>query len=212
MHQKSFERKTMIVMLLTIVTMVVEVLFGLLTNSMALLADGIHMGSHVMAIGFSWFAYVMVRKADASKRYRLDSRRLLSLSGYTSGLFLLVFAVVIAFEAVKRLFHPVDIDYNEAIWVAVIGLVVNLVSAVILGHDHEEADHNIRAAYLHVLADAMTSVAAIAGLLAGKFFGYVWVDAAAAVLSSLVIIKWSIGLLFESGSNLLDFKKLRSEN
>lgn len=207
MHQSTFEKKTQYVVLLTAFTMVAEIFFGLATNSMALLADGIHMGSHVLAIGLSWFAYVMVRKAHQSTQYSIDSRKILSLSGYTSGIILLIFALMIAVEAVQRLLDPREILYGEAIWVAIIGLIVNLVSAAILHHDQHESDHNIRAAYLHVLADAMTSVAAIGGLMVGMLWDIVYVDAIAAILSSLVIVKWSVGLLKEAGSVLLEIKK-----
>ena len=206
-HHSAFEKKTLYVVFITAVTMVVEIIFGLTTHSMALLADGIHMGSHVLAIGLSWVAYVMVRRLSKSKNYQADATKLLSLSGYTSGLMLLIFAFFILLEASQRFFHPVDIQFNEAIVVAVIGLLVNLVSAAILHHDHHDGDHNIRAAYIHVLADALTSIAAIGGLFAAKYFGWLFVDALAAVVSSLVIIKWSIGLLKDSGKTLMDFKE-----
>lgn len=205
-HVSSFEKKTLYVVLLTALTMGIEIFYGLTTHSMALLADGIHMGSHVLAIGLSWFAYVMVRRLSGSKMYQVDSPKLLSLSGYTSGIILLIFAFVILFEAVQRLYAPVEILFNEAIVVAVVGLVVNLISAAILHHDHHESDHNIRAAYIHVLADALTSIAAILGLVAAKYFGWLMIDALAAIASSLVIVKWSVGLLVESGGVLLDFK------
>ena len=205
-HVSSFEKKTLYVVLLTALTMGIEIFYGLTTHSMALLADGIHMGSHVLAIGLSWFAYVMVRRLSGSKMYQVDSPKLLSLSGYTSGIILLIFAFVILFEAVQRLYAPVEIFFNEAIVVAVVGLVVNLISAAILHHDHHESDHNIRAAYIHVLADALTSIAAILGLVAAKYFGWLMIDALAAIASSLVIVKWSVGLLVESGGVLLDFK------
>ncbi|MBI5011120.1 MAG: cation transporter, partial [Bacteroidia bacterium] len=120
-----YEKKTRLVVLLTAVTMAVEIFFGLRTNSMALLADGIHMGSHVMALGLSWIAYVFVRKAEGHERFHGDSDKILSLSGYTSGLMLMIFAVVILVEAIQRLFAPSEILYREAIGVAFIGLIVN---------------------------------------------------------------------------------------
>ena len=183
--------------------MVVEILFGLTTKSMALLADGIHMGSHVLAIGLSWIAYVFVRRLNDT-RFAGSSGKILSLSGYSSGLILLLFAFVIAAEAIKRIFHPSDIHFTEAITVAVIGLIVNIVSAFILKHDHEQSDHNIRAAYIHVLADALTSITAIVGLTVAMVWHYIWFDALCAILSSGVIISWSIRLLKESGKKLLD--------
>lgn len=191
-------------MLLTAITMVVEIVFGLSTGSMALLADGIHMGSHVLAIGLSWLAYVFVRKLEKSNKFKGNSNKILSLSGYSSGLMLLIFALVIMIEAAQRFFNPIEIIYKEAILVAFIGLGVNIVSAIILHHDQEHSDHNIRAAYLHVIADALTSISAIAGLLAAWKWDIPFVDTIAAMISSLVIVKWSVGLLKDSGKDLLD--------
>ena len=203
MHLK-YERKTLWVVVLTAVTMVVEIIFGLTTKSMALLADGIHMGSHVLAIGLSWLAYVIVRKVSKSEKFTGNSAKILSLSGYSSGLMLLIFALVIIVEAIQRFYTPVDIVYREAIMVASLGLVVNIVSAFLLHHDHDHADHNIRAAYLHVLADALTSLSAIIGLTIALLWDIPFIDTIAALISSLVIIKWSIGLLKDSGKSLLD--------
>ncbi|HER39998.1 MAG TPA: cation transporter [Salinimicrobium catena] len=198
------ESKTMWVVVLTAVAMVVEIIFGITTRSMALLADGIHMGSHVLAIGLSWVAYIIVRKVSQNEKFTGDSEKILSLSGYTSGLLLLIFAFVIIVEAVQRFLNPVDIVYKEAILVAAIGLVVNILSAVLLQHNHEHSDHNIRAAYLHVLADALTSLSAILGLTAAMIWDIPLIDAIAAIISSLVIIRWSVGLLKDSGKSLLD--------
>jgi cation diffusion facilitator family transporter len=202
-----FERKTKTVVILTAITMVVEIVIGINSHSMALLADGIHMGSHVLAIGLSWLAYVVIRKLSTQSRYSIDASKLLSLSGYTSGLLLLVFAVYIAIEAMDRLISPVEIQFKEAIIIAVAGLIINILSAFILHHEHHDSDHNIKAAYLHVLADAVTSIAAILGLVAAWIWQITFIDAIAALLSSLIIIKWSIGLLKEAGLNLMDFKK-----
>jgi cation diffusion facilitator family transporter len=204
-HHKH-ENKTMWVVLLTAITMVVEIIFGLSTKSMALLADGIHMGSHVLAIGLSWIAYIIVRKVSKSKKFAGNSDKILSLSGYSSGLMLLIFAFVIIAEAVQRVYNPVDIVYKEAILVSVIGLVVNIASAILLHHDHEHTDHNIKAAYLHVIADALTSLSAILGLTAAMIWDIPFIDTIAAIISSIVIIKWSIGLLKDSGGVLLDIK------
>ncbi len=205
LHQK-YERKTVLVVILTAVTMVIEIIFGLSTKSMALLADGIHMGSHVLAIGLSWMAYVFVRRVSKSGKFTGNADKILSLSGYTSGLMLLIFAFIIMIEAIQRFYHPVEIIYRDAIFVAVIGLIVNIASAFILKHEHEHSDHNIRAAYLHVIADAFTSVSAIIGLTAAMIWDIQYVDTIAALLSSLVIIRWSYGLLKDSGKVLLDYK------
>jgi len=208
-HKSKYENKTMWVVLLTAITMVVEIIFGLTTKSMALLADGIHMGSHVLAIGLSWAAYIIVRKVSKSEKFKGNSDKILSLSGYSSGLMLLIFAVVIMIEAVQRFYNPVDIFYKEAISVAIIGLIVNIASAFLLHHDHEHSDHNIRAAYLHVIADALTSVSAILGLVAAMIWDIPFIDTIAAILSSLVIVKWSIGLLRDSGKALLEYPVLK---
>ncbi len=202
-HTHNHERKTLWVVVITAVTMVVEIFFGLTTKSMALLADGIHMGSHVLAIGLSWIAYVIVRRISANEQYKGDKNRILSLSGYSSGLMLLVFSLVILYEAIERILNPADIQYKEAILVASIGLMVNIASAFILHHKHEEADHNIRAAYLHVIADALTSVTAIVALTGAMFWNILWLDALGAIISSFVIMKWSAGLLKDSGKVLL---------
>ena len=205
-YKNKHENKTLWVVLLTAITMVVEIIFGLASKSMALLADGIHMGSHVLAIGLSWIAYIVVRKVSKSEKFTGNSDKILSLSGYSSGIMLLIFAIVIIVEAVNRLFNPMDIIYREAILVAIVGLVVNIVSAFLLHHKHEHSDHNIRAAYLHVIADAITSISAILGLTAAMIWSIPFIDSIAALISSLIIIKWSIGLLKDSGKVLLDIE------
>ena len=205
-HKHTYENKTMWVVLLTAVTMVVEIIFGLTTKSMALLADGIHMGSHVLAIGLSWAAYIIVRKVSKNEKFTGNSNKILSLSGYSSGLMLLIFAIVIMIEAVERLYNPVEIVYREAILIAIIGLVVNIASALLLRHDHEHSDHNIRAAYMHVIADALTSLSAILGLTAAMIWNIPFIDTIAALISSLVIIRWSVGLLKDSGKVLLEME------
>ena len=203
-HNHNHEHKTRWVVLLTAITMVVEIMFGLTTKSMALLADGIHMGSHVLAIGLSWLAYVIVRRLSTNLDFKGNSDKILSLSGYSSGIMLLIFAFFILSEAIQRLYNPASILYKEAIIVASIGLLVNIASAFLLHHDHEHSDHNIRAAYLHVIADALTSVTAIVGITGAMIWNIVWLDALGAIISSFVIIKWSVGLLKDSGKALLD--------
>jgi cation diffusion facilitator family transporter len=191
------------VVLLTAVTMVIEITTGLASHSMALLADGIHMGSHVLAIGLSWLAYVLVRKVSGNEKYNMSRERILALSGYTSGLLLLIFAIVIIVQAAERFITPLQIVFREAIIVAFAGLAVNIISAFLLHHDRKEADTNIKAAYIHVIADAVTSVSAIIGLSAAMIWNISYVDTIAAVVSSIVIIRWAIGLLKESGKVLV---------
>jgi len=189
---------------LTALTMVVEIIYGITTQSMALLADGIHMSSHVIAIGLSWLAYVTVRKLETKGKFTGNTGKILSLSAYTSGILLFGFAVLIVVEAGQRFFSPVAIDYNDAIIVAVLGLLVNITSAIILHHKHEYSDNNIRAAYLHVIADAFTSMGAVIGILSAMLWDVMFVDTLAALASSLVIIRWAAKLLKDSGKVLLD--------
>jgi cation diffusion facilitator family transporter len=196
-------KRTGWVVILTAATMVVEIIAGWLTGSMALLADGIHMGSHVLAIGLSWAAYVLVQRLSLKPSFTGNKDKILTLAGYTSGLILLIFAGMIIAGAVGRFINPRVIEYKEAILIAIIGLAVNVLSAFLLHHDHEERDNNIRAAYIHVLADAVTSVAAIVGLVTAMIWGLPYVDAIAALISSAVIIKWSVGLLRDSGRELI---------
>jgi len=206
-HTHVNERKTKWVVYLTAVTMVAEIGFGFYTNSMALLADGFHMSTHAFALGLAWLAYVMSRKYSNHTKFSFSGDKLLSLSGYSSALFLLVIAVLMAVESVNRLLNPLVIKFGEAIFVASIGLAVNVLSAVILHHDERHADHNIRAAYLHVIADGLTSVTAIIALLGGMIWKIYSLDAISGMLSSIIITKWSIDLIRNSGKALIDFER-----
>jgi cation diffusion facilitator family transporter len=202
-----FEQRTKIIVILTAITMVVEISFGYYTNSMALLADGWHMGSHVFALGLTWLAYVISRRFADSDHFRFDRDKFLSLTGYTSALVLLGFAFFVGWKSVARFITPMPIRYLEAVIVAVIGLMVNIVSAWYLHHDHEHHDHNIRAAYLHVLADGMTSLAAIIALTGGMLFDLPALDSISGIICSLVIVKWSFDLIKSSGKRLIGFEK-----
>ena len=170
---------------------------------MALLADGIHMGSHVLAIGLSWGAYVLVRRLERKHTENVDKDKVLSLSAYTSGVLLLVFALFIIVEAVERFFTPaVEIRYAEAMVVAAIGMVVNIICAIVLHDKHEHEDYNRHSAYLHVLADALTSLGAIFGLVCAMIWNVIWIDTLVALVCSLVIIRWAKNLLFDTGKAL----------
>lgn len=206
-HSGEHEKRTRWVVYLTAATMAVEIFFGYWTGSMALLADGYHMASHVFALGLSWVAYIIARKYSESERCSFEKNKLLALSGFTSAIILLVIAVIMAIESVDRFFNPVEIKFGEAIFVAVVGLAVNLLSAVFLHHGHEHHDHNIRSAYLHVLADGLTSLTAIIALTAGMFYNLYSLDSISGIISSLVITKWSYGLIKGSGKELIDFKQ-----
>jgi cation diffusion facilitator family transporter len=206
-HVHTNERKTKWVVYLTAITMVVEIFFGFYTNSMALLADGWHMSTHAFALGLAWLAYYLSRKYSDHKNFTFSGAKVLALSGYSSAIVLLIIAVWMAVEGVSRLLNPLTIKFSEAIFVASIGLLVNALSAVLLHHDEHHSDHNIRAAYLHVLADGLTSVTAILALLGGMIWKIYSLDAASAILSSIIITKWSIGLIRNSGRDLIDLKK-----
>lgn len=183
--------------------MILEIIFGLFSKSMALLADGIHMGSHVLAIGLSWGAYVLVRRLERKHAENVDKDKVLSLSAYTSGVLLLVFALFIIVEAVERFFTPaVEIRYAEAMVVAAIGMVVNIICAIVLHDKHEHEDYNRHSAYLHVLADALTSLGAIFGLVCAMIWNVIWIDTLVALVCSLVIVRWAKNLLFDTGKAL----------
>lgn len=204
-HRHAHEQRTRWVVYLTAATMVIEIVFGYWTNSMALLADGYHMASHVFALGLAWIAYVVSRKYSQTDHFSFNKEKLLALSGFTSAIVLQVVAVIMAIQAFDRLLHPLPIKFSEAIFVAIIGLVVNVLSAFFLHYKHEHSDHNIRSAYLHVLADGLTSVTAIIALTAGMFYNLYSFDAISGIISSLVITKWSIDLIKGSGKDLIDF-------
>ena len=204
-HSLIHENKTRIVVILTALTMVVEITFGYWTNSMALLADGYHMSSHVLALGLSWIAYILARKYSNTEKYSFQKGKLLALSGFSSAIILQVIAVVMAVESFQRLIAPLPIKFTEAIFVAVIGLVVNAVSALFLHHDHAHSDHNIRSAYLHVLADGLTSVTAIIALTAGMYYNMYSLDAISGLISSIVISRWALQLIKGSGKTLIEF-------
>ena len=201
------ESKTRIVVFITAFTMVLEIIFGYYTHSMALIAEGWHMTTHVFAIGLTWIAYVTARKYAETEHYSFKKAKLLSLSGYTSAIILLFVAGYVMFESIERIFQTGEIMYNQAIMVAIIGLVVNVISAFFLHHDHEHTDTNIRAAYIHVLADGITSLTAIVALVLGKFLHLSWVDALSGIIGSIVIASWSFNLIRNSGKELVEFKR-----
>lgn len=200
------EKRTAFVVLFSAVTMVLEIIFGIFSNSMALLADGIHMGSHVLAVGLSWGAYVLVRRLEKRHVKDISNEKVLSLSAYTSGILLLMFALFIIIEAVERIFSSeIEIRYIEAMVVAAVGMVVNIICAFVLHekHGHEHEDYNRHSAYLHVLADALTSLGAIFGLICAMIWNITWIDTIVALVCSLVIIRWAKKLLFDTGRFLI---------
>ncbi|MDT8447154.1 MAG: CDF family Co(II)/Ni(II) efflux transporter DmeF [bacterium] len=218
----SNERRTSLVVVLTVVTMAAEIAAGYLFGSMALLADGWHMGTHATALGIAVFAYRYARNHKDDRRFSFGTGKVGSLGGFGSSILLGVVALSVVYESVERLITPRPIHYTESILVALLGLLVNLVSAFILRdhHDHHDHhpgqeqdhgpahshqhDHNMRAAYLHVVADALTSVLAIVALLAGKYFGWAFMDPVMGLVGSVLIARWAVILARESGAVLLD--------
>jgi cation diffusion facilitator family transporter len=214
------ERRTWSVVALTAVTMVAEIVGGMWFGSMALVADGWHMATHAGALTMAALAYRFARRHAEDERFGFGTGKFGDLAGYSSAMILAVIALLVGYESVSRLLKPVSIGFDQAIAIAAVGLAVNLASAWLLreepGHGHgaegrghlhqhhHHHDHNLRAAYAHVLADALTSVLAIAALLAGRLFGWVWMDPAMGLVGALIIAHWSVGLLRSSAAVLLD--------
>lgn len=219
------QRGTTLVAWITVVMMVVEIAVGLISNSMALLADGFHMSSHAVAIGLSAFAYAAARKHEHDRRFAFGTWKMEVLGGFASAVFLLGVVGLMVYSAVERLMTPAPIHYREAIIIGGVGLVVNIVCALILGnahhhghgHDHEhghghDASHgahehddlNLKSAYVHVLADAGTSVLAILALAGGWMFGWAWLDPVVAIVGAVVVALWARRLLIDTSAVLLD--------
>lgn len=231
-EKRSAERRTLIVIAITGVTMSVEIAAGIAFGSMALLADGLHMGSHASALAVSALAYYYARRHARDVRFNFGTGKVSSLAGFASAVMLVLFALVMAWESIARFLSPVSIGFNQAIFVAVLGLIVNGICLLILrghgrkrphdhrdGHDqrvhdhpshgHEKPDHNFRSAYLHVLADALTSFLAIFALLAGKYLGQEWLDPFMGVVGAALVVRWSWRLLRSSAHVLLDMQAPR---
>jgi cation diffusion facilitator family transporter len=246
-QRKSAERRTLVVSVVTILTMIVEIGAGLAFGSMALLADGLHMGSHASALAISVFAYRYTRTHATDARFNFGTGKVSSLAAFTSATMLTLFALAMTWESIGRFLSPVVIRFNHAIFVAVFGLIVNGACLAILGghgsfirkhgreheedaeniHEHTDAtddgqtsrnhagdassrhdrhDHNFRSAYLHVLADALTSVLAIFALLFGKYLGQQWLDPFMGLVGATLVVRWSWGLLRASARVLLDLQ------
>ena len=217
------EKNTLRVAVLTAVMMVIEIAGGWYYNSMALLADGWHMSSHTVALGLSLFAYVFARKYAHDPRFSFGTWKIEVLGGYTSAIFLVMVSGLMIYQSVERLVAPSPIHYDQAIVIAIVGLLVNLASAWLLkgghhhdhghgndhhGHDqhhhHGHHDLNLRSAYLHVLADAATSVLAIIALFGGKLWGLSWLDPVMGLVGATLVSVWAYGLIRDTGRVLLD--------
>lgn len=226
-HNPVAERRTRQVMWLTAAMMVIEIVAGTVFGSMALLADGWHMSSHALALGLAAGAYALARRYTHDQRFTFGTWKIEVLGGYTSAVLLMGVAAYMGFESIRRLIEPAPIRFDEAIPVAILGLAVNVISAWLLstgesgyshehghGHSHEhshgDADHhrhrdlNLRAAYLHVVADAATSVLAVGALIGGRYFGAAWLDPMMGLVGTLLVARWALGLMRESGRVLLD--------
>ena len=212
-------RRTLWVVALTFVMMIGEIAAGYITGSMALLADGFHMATHVGALGIAVAAYGFARRHANNSRFSFGTGKVGDLAGFASAIVLGLVSIGIAGESIVRLFQPTTVAFTEATVIAVVGLGVNIVSAFLLsgnhghhGHDHHDHSHahahhhdnNLRSAYLHVLADALTSVLAIVALLAGRYLGWVWLDPVMGIVGAIVIARWAYGLMRDSAAVLLD--------
>lgn len=222
-HEENAKR-TLWVVLLTVVMMVGEIAAGYITGSMALLADGFHMATHAGALGIAAAAYAYAKRHATNSRFSFGTGKVGDLGGFASALILGLVALAVGAESVVRLFQPNEVQFGTAIGIAVVGLLVNIVSALLLGHGHDHdhghdhhhhhdhghshghstGDNNLRSAYVHVLADALTSVLAIVALLAGKYLGWVWLDPVMGIVGAVVIGRWSWNLMKVTAGVLLD--------
>jgi len=214
-QKRPGEVRTIIVIGITGTMMVVEIATGILFGSMALLADGLHMASHAVALSINVFAYIYARRHAHDERFTFGTGKVNALGGFTGAILLALFALIMAWESIKRFVYPVEIAFNQAIFVAVLGLIVNGVSVFILNHrydhphhergDHRHhQDHNLKAAYLHVLADALTSLLAIFALLTAKYLGFIWMDPFMGIVGAVLVSRWSLGLIHDTSGVLLD--------
>lgn len=203
-HQES---RVLAVIGITLAMMVAEILAGTWFRSMALLADGWHMATHACALLIAYVTYVVARKKAKSPSFSFGTGKVGALGGFVSAVGLAAVALFVGIESMGRLFHPVSVRFDEALIVAGLGLGVNLASALVLEGSHAErgSDPNLASAYFHVLADALTSVAAILALLSGRLWGFVWMDPAVGLLGALVIARWAYGLIVQTAGILLDF-------
>ena len=229
MDNKILKTRTLLVIIITLITMIAEIYFGITSNSMALTADGFHMGTHAIALTITFIVCnYAIKYSDKTEKFN-------ALGGYTSAILLGFTALGIIYESVERFFKPLDISFSEAILVAIVGLLVNLACVLVMGiHTHNHGDHthfhchcgaeeenfkkenaddekgennlNFKAAYLHILADALTSILAIGALILGKYLGLAFLDPAIGIVGGIVIGKWSIDLIKSSSLILLDFK------
>ena len=218
------ENKTLTVIIFTLITMLAEIAYGYYTNSMALLADGYHMGTHAIALFLTYIAYVLTRVFANSDKFINGTNKIGTLAAYTSSIFLGITGIWIIIEAISRLINPLQIHFNEAIMVAIIGLVVNSLCILIMGNEHShhhkeislhphhynnnetDRDYNFLSAYYHILADALTSILAIFALIVGKYTDILYLDGFVGILGGILILRWAAGLVKNTVKILIDMK------
>jgi len=220
-YQKILEKRTLLVIILTVITMFLEIFYGIVTHSMALLADGFHMGTHALALGITFLAYFLSRKFENSDKFLNGTGKIKTLAAYTSSIFLGLTGIGIIIESLSKFINPVPIIFSDAILIAIVGLVVNIISIFIMKgedvhlhvgtcehkHDEEEQeDSNFKSAYLHILADVLTSVLAIVALILCKTLHITYFDPFIGILGGIVIIRWSYGLIKDTVKELIDMK------
>lgn len=204
-EKKSAERKTLIVVVITLITMLAEIIAGWIFGSMALFSDGLHMGTHASALSISLISYILARKLSKDTRYTFGTWKIEILGAYTSALILGFMGLFVLIISIQRFFNPVNINYNYAILVAIIGLVVNVISALILQHNgSQEKDLNLKSAYIHVIVDALTSILAIIALLGAKYLNLQFLDPLMGLVSAFLIFRWTYLLIRDTASILLD--------
>lgn len=196
--------KTLIVIVVTIITMAAEIIFGYFTNSMALLSDGWHMGTHALALTITFAAYLLIKKLENSPLFPNGTGKISTFAGFISSLFLGITGISVIIESTARFFNPLQITFNTAILIAIIGLVVNGVCLLIMESGNKTEDYNYKSAYLHILTDAITSIFAIFALVIGKYTGLYILDPIMGLLGGYLILKWSFGLIKNTSIILLD--------
>ncbi len=204
-EKKSAERKTLIVVVITLITMLAEIIAGWIFGSMALFSDGLHMGTHASALSISLISYILARKLSKDTRYTFGTWKIEILGAYTSALILGLMGLFVLIISIQRFFNPVNINYNYAILIAIIGLIVNVISALILQHNgSQEKDLNLKSAYIHVIVDALTSILAIIALLGAKYLNLQFLDPLMGLVSAFLIFRWTYLLIRDTASILLD--------
>lgn len=195
------KRKSGWVLVITIITMILEIIYGYMTNSMALSSSGWHMAVHVITIGSGWLTYQYVLTQQANKR-KVNTSKILSAVGFINAVIIATIAIMVLFESIERWQNPIPIQFDNAIWIAVFGLLVNILSVKILHHEDEYSDFNLKATYLHILSDILTSVLALVALLVGYYFKMIFADAVVGIIAGVVILIWAKNLIVRSGKEI----------